>query len=119
MQSVLRRLGARLKQLREEQGFRMAEVAGSLGVEPTTLYAIERGDSAPSFKLFMELARLYKADEADLCTWPGSHLRHDLRELIRLTPNAKLRELQAAWAQVTGEDPAAAQAAPGGRSARR
>lgn len=105
MRSVYKLLGARLKELREEQELRVIEVAAALDVEPGTVYAIERGDGPPSFTLFLDFVKLYKVDEADACTWPGTHLRHDLREMIRLTPNAKL-ELKAAWETVLAEDPA-------------
>ena len=30
-------------------------------------------------------------------TWPGTDPRHDLRELVRLTPLEKLVELREAW----------------------
>jgi DNA-binding XRE family transcriptional regulator len=73
-------------------------------VEPGTVYAIERGDHPPSFTLFLEFAKLYKVDEADLLTWPGTHMRHDLREVIRFTPNAELEELREVWQQVVGSD---------------
>ncbi len=97
MRSIQKLLGERLKEMREQQKLRVVEVAASLGVEPGTIYAIERGDHPPSFALFLDFAKLYKVDEADLLTWPGTHPRHDLRELLRLTPTAKLGDLKAAW----------------------
>jgi transcriptional regulator with XRE-family HTH domain len=97
MRSVLRLLGARLKEMREQQKLRVIEVAAALGVESGTVYAIERGDHPPSFSLFLDFATFYKLDEADLVTWPGTHPRHDLREMVRLTPLDKLGELREAW----------------------
>lgn len=103
MRSVQKLLGARLKEMREQQNLRVVEVAAALSVEPGTIYAIERGDHPPSFTLFLDFAKLYKVDEADLVTWPGTHPRHDLRELLRLTPAAKLDELKAAWEKVVAK----------------
>jgi transcriptional regulator with XRE-family HTH domain len=102
MRSIQKLLGARLKEMREQQQLRVIEVAAALDVEPGTVYAIERGDHPPSMTLFMDFAKLYKVDEADLLTWPGTHPRHDLRELVRLTPNAKLNELKEAWEKILG-----------------
>jgi transcriptional regulator with XRE-family HTH domain len=99
MRSIQKLLGARLKELRDHEKLRVVEVAASLGVEPGTVYAIERGDHPPSFTLFLDFAKLYKVDEADLVTWPGTHPRHDLRELVRLTPLDKLVELREAWSK--------------------
>ena len=101
MRSTYKLLGARLKELREQQQLRVVEAAAALGVEPGTVYAIERGDHPPSFSLFLDFAKLYKVDEADLVTWPGTHPRHDLRELLRVTPNSRLGELKAAWQKLT------------------
>jgi transcriptional regulator with XRE-family HTH domain len=96
MRSIRKLLGARLKELREAEELRAPQVAAALGVEVSHLYAIERGDNAPSLEVMAALAMLYRIDVADLFTFPATHLRHEVRELVRLTPNAKLAELKAA-----------------------
>ncbi len=102
MRSVIKLLGARLKYLREEQELRAPQVAATLGIEVSHLYAVERGDSRPSLEVLIGLAMVYKIDVGDLFTFPETHLRHDVRELVRLTPNAKLAELKAAMLEVLG-----------------
>lgn len=88
--SVRKALGARLKQLREEQGLRVEQVAHSIGVDRTHIYGIERGDVWPSLEVMISLAVAYRVDPADLLVFPDQHVRHKFRELARLVPNAKL-----------------------------
>jgi transcriptional regulator with XRE-family HTH domain len=87
--------GARLRQLRYEQHLaRMGDVAAILGMEETTLYAHEGGRATPSFHTMLDLARLYKVPEAALFFFPGTDLRHDLWELIRLARYEDLLSLK-------------------------
>ncbi|MCU1282229.1 MAG: Transcriptional regulator [bacterium] len=88
--SVRKALGARLKQLREEQGLKVENVAHWVGVDRTHVYGIERGDTWPSVELLVSLASAYRVDPADLLIFPEQHVRHRFRELARLIPNAKL-----------------------------
>ena len=48
----------------------------------------------------MAIAKTFKVDEADLFTWPGSGLRHDLREQVRLATPPALAALKAALGNV-------------------
>lgn len=96
MRSVRKLLGARLKQLREDERLTVAQAAATVGIDVSHLYGIERGDYAPSLETLTALATLFKIDMADLFIYPGTHLRHDIRELIRSIPNAKLLEVKAA-----------------------
>jgi transcriptional regulator with XRE-family HTH domain len=88
--SVRKALGARLKQLREEQGLKVERVAHWVGVDRTHIYGIERGDVWPSLEVLISLAAAYRTDPADLLVFPDQHVRHRFRELARLIPNAKL-----------------------------
>ena len=88
--SVRKALGARLKQLREEQGLKVESVAHWVGVDRTHIYSIERGDVWPSVEVMVSLAGAYRVDAADLLVFPDQHVRHRFRELARLVPNAKL-----------------------------
>lgn len=90
MPSLKKALGARLKQLREEQNLRAEDVAQWVGVDRTHIYSLERGDSWPSVELLISLATVYRVDPADILTFPDMHVRHRFRELARLIPNAKL-----------------------------
>jgi transcriptional regulator with XRE-family HTH domain len=94
MRFVKRLVGARLKQLRDEQEISATQAAAAVGVEVSHLYALERGDSTPGLETAVGLALVYKVDVADLYVFPGTHLRHDLRELIRLTPSATLADVK-------------------------
>jgi transcriptional regulator with XRE-family HTH domain len=106
MRGLREKLGARLKQLRQEQELRAHDAAAEVGVDVTHLYNIERGVANPSLELLVALAATYRVDVADLFVFPDGGPRHAIRELARLTPNAKLDALRAAVAEVA-EEPAA------------
>jgi transcriptional regulator with XRE-family HTH domain len=93
--SVRKALGARLKQLREEQGLKVESVAHWVGVDRTHIYSIERGIVWPSVEVMISLAGAYRVDPADLLVFPDQHVRHRFRELARLVPNAKLASVMA------------------------
>ena len=95
MPSIKKALGARLKQLREEQSLRVEDVAQWVGIDRTHIYSLERGDSWPSVEVLISLATVYRVDPADLFVFPEMHLRHRFRELARLIPNAKLASVVA------------------------
>ncbi len=118
MASVKKQFGARLKQLREEQALRVDDVAQWVGVDRTHIYGLERGDVWPSIDLAINLATVYRVDTADLFTFPESHLRHRLRDLVRQVPNAKLAALTELVEQFLGL-PSATAAAPPRAPARR
>ena len=108
MRGLREKLGARLKQLRREQELRAHDAAAEIGVDVTHLYNIERGVANPSLELLVALAATYRVDVADLFVFLDGGPRHAIRELARLTPNAKLDELREAMEQATGETAAAA-----------
>jgi transcriptional regulator with XRE-family HTH domain len=96
MRSIPKLFGARVKALREEQNLEPPAMAALLGFDLSHYYAIERGAHTPSWELLVAIAKALKVDEADLFTWPGSGIRHDLRELVRLAPAAALPALREA-----------------------
>lgn len=96
MRSIHKMFGNRVRQLREEHKLGAIEVAALLDCDVSHYYSIERGAHPPSFALLVAIARVFKVDEADLFTWPGSGMRHDLREQIRLVPSPSLSDVKAA-----------------------
>jgi transcriptional regulator with XRE-family HTH domain len=96
-------LGARLKQLREEQRLRAGIVSTHLKITPQYLHAVERGEYNPSMDLLEGFALLYQVDVADLFTFPAKdRLRHQARELIRFTHNVRLHLLLEAMEETAG-----------------
>lgn len=118
MAAVKKLFGARLKQLREDQGLRVDDVSGWVGVDRTHIYGLERGDVWPSIDLAISLATVYRVDPADLFTFPESHPRHRLRDRIRQVPNAKLAALDALVEQFLTDATATAVTAPPRRKAK-
>ena len=100
MHSIHKLFGHRVRQLREEQQLGAADVAALIGCDVSHYYSIERGAHPPSFALLLAIAKTFKVDEADLFTWPGSGLRHDLREQVRLATPPALAALKAALGNV-------------------
>jgi transcriptional regulator with XRE-family HTH domain len=96
MHSIHKLFGNRVRQLREEQQLGAADVAALIGCDVSHYYSIERGAHPPSFALLLAIAKTFKVDEADLFTWPGSGLRHDLREQVRLATPPALAAVKAA-----------------------
>jgi transcriptional regulator with XRE-family HTH domain len=96
MHSIHKLFGNRVRELREEQHMGAAEVAANIGCDVSHYYSIERGAHPPSFALLLAIAKTFKVDEADLFTWPGSGLRHDLREQVRLATPPALAAIKAA-----------------------
>ncbi len=85
---VFKLLGARLTQLREEQGFTVQQLADSVGCSRGNLYHVESGTNAPSMDLVVKLARALRVDEIDLLCFPQQHPRHAVLELLRRVPNS-------------------------------
>ncbi len=103
MPSVHKHFAARLRQLREAQGLSVEEAAHYAKVDRTYLYALERADGWPSAEKQETLASIYHVDVADLWVFPELDRRHKLRELVRLTPSARLGALIAAAEQILGK----------------
>jgi transcriptional regulator with XRE-family HTH domain len=105
MQSIHKLFGARIRKLREEQKLSAVDVAALIGCDVSHYYSIERGTHPPSFALLLAIAKVLKVDEADLFIWPGSGLRHDLREQIRVIPAPSLSEVKAALDELATRAP--------------
>jgi transcriptional regulator with XRE-family HTH domain len=86
MNEQLRKFAARVKVVWLERGLRVADVARALCCDPSSIYAIERGRHALSFRHLVALARLFEVDELDLFTLPDTGPRHDLIDLTRCAP---------------------------------
>ena len=61
-----RRLGADLRRLREQRSLRLEEVAGQLGVAPSTLSRIETGKTPTRTSYLALMLDLYGVEDADL-----------------------------------------------------
>jgi transcriptional regulator with XRE-family HTH domain len=59
-----RRLGTELRRLRESAGYKLEEVAGMLGVAPSTLSRIETGKAPTKSAYLSQLLELYKVTDA-------------------------------------------------------
>ncbi len=104
MRSLLKLFGQRLKSLRKESGLSVAEVAAAVECDVSSIYSMERGRHAPSFKRLASLAELLKVDELDLLTFPQDHARHELVELSRGVPAPTVAAMKAACQRVLEEE---------------
>jgi transcriptional regulator with XRE-family HTH domain len=59
-----RRLGAELRRLRDSAGYKLEEVAGMLGVAPSTLSGIETGKAPTKSAYLSQLLELYQVTDA-------------------------------------------------------
>lgn len=62
----MKTLGATLRELREEKGLLLREVAAQLQVDPSFLSKIERGDKKPTREQVINLAKVLTTDEKNL-----------------------------------------------------
>ncbi|RIK93562.1 MAG: transcriptional regulator [Proteobacteria bacterium] len=59
-------LGGRLKALRQERGWTLADAAEATGIARSSLSKIENGQMSPTYDLLLKLARGFAVDIADL-----------------------------------------------------
>ncbi len=64
---AVRKLGGRVKELREAKGWTQQHLAASLGVEQSYISGIERGTYPPSFPKLVRLAVIFELSISDLC----------------------------------------------------
>jgi len=64
---AVRKLGRRVKELREAKGWTQQHLAAGLGVEQSYVSGIERGIYAPSFIRLARLAVLFDMKISELC----------------------------------------------------
>ena len=62
----MKSLGEKLRELRDEKGLLLREVAAQLEIDPSLLSKIERGDKRPTREQVVTMAKMYKANEKDL-----------------------------------------------------
>ena len=55
-EKLLKKLGARIKQIREEKGITQAELANSIGKDQQSLQRLEKGNINPSLYYLSEIA---------------------------------------------------------------
>jgi transcriptional regulator with XRE-family HTH domain len=68
-EDALRRLGRRLRQLREEQGLSIGELASLTALEPSTISAMEAGELDIPLTTLVALARALGMTPARLLTY--------------------------------------------------
>ena len=99
-------LGKRLRGLREQHGYEVAEVARVLEVTPRDVESIEENQATPSVSLLLRLAQIYRVDPAPFLTMADG-ARADRRRVESftkrtqnysyrtLTPGAEQKHLRA------------------------
>jgi|GEM_PF-3412698 len=91
-----KRLSARLRALRLEQGLTVKRVATLLDVSEQHVHGMEGGyGSQPSLATIEDLAHIFKVDECDMFVFPGEGMRHDIREELRRIPDIDAAKLTA------------------------
>ncbi len=88
-------LGKRLKDLREQKGYEIAEVARVLETTSRDIQEIEEGRAAPSVSLLLQFARLYRVDPAPFLTMAegGRADRRRAESYTKRTQNYSYRTL--------------------------
>jgi transcriptional regulator with XRE-family HTH domain len=74
--------GKAFKKLREEQGFSIKKLAGSLQVNYTYLSKIENNKSIPSDEFIDKIAELFKVDADELKMQAGK-IPEDVKKIIK------------------------------------
>jgi len=64
---AVRKLGKRVKQLREAKRWTQGHLAAAMGVEQSYISAIERGQSSPSFPRLALLSEVFDLTISELC----------------------------------------------------
>jgi transcriptional regulator with XRE-family HTH domain len=66
MSMQVKKLGETLRELREQNGLLLREVAAQLNIDPSMLSKIETGDKKPTREHIIQLAKIYKTSEKPL-----------------------------------------------------
>lgn len=64
-QIELKKLGARIRKLREEQNIKQEQLALSAGIERSYMGAIERGERNPTYLKIVQIAKALKISLSD------------------------------------------------------
>jgi transcriptional regulator with XRE-family HTH domain len=95
MSSLKEDFGARVEALRVERGLDVATLAAASGLGERMVRAIEKGANFTSADVLERFAAALDCDVADLFAFPATgHMRHEMRELLRMTPTAHLEGLR-------------------------
>jgi transcriptional regulator with XRE-family HTH domain len=62
----MKTLGQSIRELRKSRGLLIREVAADLGIDPSLLSRIERGDKRPTRAQVVQLSEILDADRSDL-----------------------------------------------------
>jgi transcriptional regulator with XRE-family HTH domain len=78
------RIGARVRALRLERGWSVAEFCARLGWSRSYYYKVESGELGLSWEGLTKMARVFRLDEVDLLMFPDANpLRHGIYDLLR------------------------------------
>ena len=72
-----------LRNLRKASGYKMKDIANTLGIHPYTLLCWERGDSEPRVSEALLLAELYEVDVKDIAFVKNGEEDKKIRNAIR------------------------------------
>jgi transcriptional regulator with XRE-family HTH domain len=88
-----KRLGARIRQLREERKLTQEKLAYECGRAKSYVCEIEAGKKLPSLMTLSEFAERLEVSLYDLLVFPNSGVREQLIEATRGVPTTALEEL--------------------------
>lgn len=63
---LLKKLGARIKEIREEKGLSLQDVALTIDKDKQSIHALEKGSFNPSFVYLLDVCKGLNIDLADL-----------------------------------------------------
>jgi len=73
--ALLRRFGAKLRQLRQERNFSQAQLAKKVKLGSRTVFLYEQGRMSPSIEVIARLARFFQVTADELIFDEAAHLK--------------------------------------------
>jgi len=92
---IIKLIGARIRELREEMGYSVAQLAAAIPAEHSTVNSIESGRHGVSLRTLIVIAGHLRCEESDLLTFPGVSIRHEIHDLTRNASRAALLDIRA------------------------
>ena len=76
----MKRIGEKLRELRESKGLLLREVGASLSIDPTLLSKIERGDRIATKNQITDLSNYYDQNEELIIEWLSDKVAYELSD---------------------------------------
>lgn len=89
MSELRKKIGKRIKQIRESKGIKQCALAEKLDMEPSNLTRIESGYQFPKEENLVKIAKILQIEVKDLFTFPVEITKEEVLEKI----NAAISEL--------------------------